>query len=114
MVYRPRDLADRMRAKLDGDKADDGFERETFTLPVEAARIKACEILDRFPAGGYATVVEQWRQLPDGQIEFTMRRQALRIELVVLNWAVRFLVLLGIAFTGTDNAVQRCVHGRPL
>jgi glucose/arabinose dehydrogenase len=24
--------------------------------------------------GGYMTIVEQWRQLPDGQIEFTMRR----------------------------------------
>jgi len=44
-----------------------------FTLPIEAARLKAREILDQFPQAGYVTVVENWRQLPDGQIEFTMR-----------------------------------------
>jgi len=43
-----------------------------FTLPIEAARQKAREILDQFPQAGYATVVENWRQLPDGQIEFSM------------------------------------------
>jgi hypothetical protein len=48
--------------------------RETFTLPVETARVKVREILDRFPQGGYTTLVEHWRQLPDGQIEFSMRR----------------------------------------
>jgi hypothetical protein len=47
---------------------------EKFTLPIEAARIKAREILDQFPRAGYMAVVENWRQLPDGQIEFTMRR----------------------------------------
>jgi hypothetical protein len=46
---------------------------ETYTLPIEAARLKAREILDRFPRRGYMPVVENWRQLPDGQIEFTMR-----------------------------------------
>jgi hypothetical protein len=46
---------------------------EKFTLPIEAARCKAREILGQFPHAGYATVVERWRQLPDGQIEFTMR-----------------------------------------
>jgi hypothetical protein len=25
-------------------------------------------------AGGYMTIVENWRQLPDGQVQFTMRR----------------------------------------
>jgi hypothetical protein len=30
--------------------------------------------LNEYPAGGYMTVVENWHQLPDGQIEFTMRR----------------------------------------
>jgi hypothetical protein len=43
-----------------------------FRLPIEAARQKAREILDQFPQAGYATVVENWRQLPDGQIEFSM------------------------------------------
>ena len=47
--------------------------RETFRLPVEAARVKAREIISEFPHGGFMTIVEQWRQLPDGQIELTMR-----------------------------------------
>ena len=63
MLFRPRDLADRMS----------GQQPEIFTLPIDAARRKAREILDQFPQDGYTTVVENWRQLPDGQIEFTMR-----------------------------------------
>jgi hypothetical protein len=64
MLVRPRDLADRMS----------GTQQPTvFTLPIESARLKAREILDQFPQAGYATVVENWRQLPDGLIEFTMR-----------------------------------------
>jgi hypothetical protein len=63
MLFRPRDLADRMS----------GPQPEIFTLPIDAARLKAREILDQFPQVGYTTVVENWRQLPDGQIEFTMR-----------------------------------------
>jgi hypothetical protein len=47
---------------------------EIFTLPVDAARLKAREILDQYPQGGYMAVIENWRQLPDGQIEFTMRQ----------------------------------------
>ena len=63
-----------MRHQRDQRKLDDGFKRETFTLPLDAARAKAREYLDRFPAGGYSTVVEDWRALDDGRIEFTMRR----------------------------------------
>ena len=64
MLVRPRDLADRMS----------GLQQpETFTLPIDAARLKAREILDQFPQAGYMAVVENWRQLPDGQIEFTKR-----------------------------------------
>lgn len=70
----PRDLAERMRARKKQAADADGFMRETFTLPHDAARAKARDILDRFPAGGYATIVENWRKLPDGRIEFTMRR----------------------------------------
>jgi hypothetical protein len=47
--------------------------QQTFTLPLDDARLKAREILNRESEGGYAPIVEQWRQLPDGQIEFTMR-----------------------------------------
>jgi hypothetical protein len=52
----------------------DGFLRKTFTLPVEEARAKARQFLREFPAGGYMTIVENWRQLSDGKIQFTMRR----------------------------------------
>jgi hypothetical protein len=71
MANRPSDLAERMS---DRGEPGDRFPRETFRLPVEAARVKAREILGQLPHGGYMTIVEQWRQLPDGQIEFTMRR----------------------------------------
>jgi hypothetical protein len=64
MLVRPRDLADRMSRPR---------KTEIFTLPIESARLKAREILDQFPQAGYAAVVENWRQLPDGQIEFAMR-----------------------------------------
>jgi hypothetical protein len=64
MLTRPRDLADRMSGRL---------QPEIFTLPIEAARLKAREILGQIPQAGYTTVVENWRQLPDGRIEFTMR-----------------------------------------
>jgi hypothetical protein len=67
MANRPSDLAERIFNRREST-------RETFRLPVEAARVKAREILDQLPQGGYTTIVEQWRQLSDGQIEFTMRR----------------------------------------
>jgi hypothetical protein len=49
-------------------------QREIFTLPVDAARLKAREIIDQSPQSGYLPIVENWRQLSDGKIEFTMRR----------------------------------------
>jgi hypothetical protein len=64
MLVRPRDLADRMSGTQ---------QLEIFTLPIDAARCKAREIIDQVPQGGYVQVVENWRPLPDGQIEFTMR-----------------------------------------
>ncbi len=63
-----------MRGRRDRQKLGDGFSRETFTLALEEARQKARELLDRYPAAAYMTQVESWRELPDGQIEFTMRR----------------------------------------
>jgi hypothetical protein len=72
---RPREIADRSRSSRDLRKLrEDGFLRETFILPLHAARLKAHRILDAYPAAGYMTIVENWRQLPDGQIEFTIRR----------------------------------------
>jgi hypothetical protein len=75
-MKRPRDLADQIRSLRDDRnvKGPDGLIRETFTLPLEQARAMARQILDDYPAAGYMTVVENWRQLADGQIEFTMRR----------------------------------------
>ena len=64
MLVRPSDLADRMSSIR---------EPEIFTLPIDAARCKAREIINQSPRSGYVATVENWRQLPDGQIEFMMR-----------------------------------------
>lgn len=64
MLVRPRDFADRMSGML---------QPETLTLPTDVARLKAREVLNRFPQGGYLPTIENWRQLPDGQIAFTIR-----------------------------------------
>ena len=77
---RPQDIArgfaqDRARRKL---TRSDSYRRETFALPREAAREaareKAREMFRRFPKAAYMTAIESWRELPDGAIEFTMRR----------------------------------------
>ena len=46
--------------------------RDTYTLPLSAARLKA--LPNEYPTGGYVTMLENWRKLPDGQIEFTMQQ----------------------------------------
>ncbi len=46
MVSRPRDLADRMAGRR---KLDDGYLRETFTLPRDKARTRARDFLTRYP-----------------------------------------------------------------
>jgi hypothetical protein len=71
MVSRPRDLADRMAG---GRKLHDGYLRETFAPPRDHARSKARDFLTRYPKAAYMSSVESWRELPDGAIEFTMRR----------------------------------------
>jgi hypothetical protein len=68
---RPRDLADRMAARR---KPDDGYLRTTFSLPRDEACAKARDFLARYPRAAYMSSVESWRELPDGDIEFTMRR----------------------------------------
>ena len=73
---RPQDIArgfaqDRARRKV---TRSDSYRRETFSLPREAAREKAREMFRRFPKAAYMTAIESWRELPDGAIEFTMRR----------------------------------------
>ena len=71
MPSRPRDLADRMAGRR---KLNDGYLRETFTLPRDKARARARDFLTRYPKAAYMSRVESWRELPDGGIEFTMRR----------------------------------------
>ena len=87
MAFRPRDLASRIASRRQHEKGrrqhekgrrqrEDGFVRETFTLPREAARSRARDFLTRYPKEAYMSSVEQWRELSDGAIEFTMRRLA--------------------------------------
>jgi hypothetical protein len=71
----PSDLAARAAQALRRRPArTDAFRRETFALPREEARDKAREMFRRFPKPAYMTEIESWRELPDGRIEFTMRR----------------------------------------
>jgi hypothetical protein len=63
MPARPHDLATRIS----------GVPPTIFKLPIDAARRKAREILNQVPQGNYTPIVENWRQLPNGQIEFTLR-----------------------------------------
>ncbi len=72
---RPADLARKMAARRAAQKPrGQAFRRETFALPREAARAKARELFARFPKAAYMTEIESWRELPGGEIEFTMRR----------------------------------------
>jgi hypothetical protein len=71
---RPADIASRTAANLAARKRTEGFRRETFALPRQAAREKAREIFRRFPKAAYMTEIESWRELPGDRIEFTMRR----------------------------------------
>jgi hypothetical protein len=63
-MVRPSDLAVRISAVR---------HLETFRLPIDAARRKAREVIDQNPQHGLTPTVENWRQLPDGQIEFAIR-----------------------------------------
>jgi hypothetical protein len=63
MDVRARDLANKMAHAA----------KQLFTLPVHAARRKAREIIGQAPKDGQLAVVENWRELADGQIEFAVR-----------------------------------------
>jgi hypothetical protein len=70
----PREQVDRMRDHRAQHRAHDGFVRETFTQPRDDARQMVREFLNRYPKPAYMSEVEHWRELPGGEIEFTMRR----------------------------------------
>src|SRR5215510_15485559 len=61
MDARPRELAARM--------ADE----QIFRLPLEAARCRVREIIHQPSKHGRLAVIQNWRQLSDGQIEFVAR-----------------------------------------
>jgi hypothetical protein len=65
MLVRPRDLA---------DQVFDRQQLEILTLSLDAARCKAREIIGQSARSGFLPVIEKWRQLPDGQIEFAIRQ----------------------------------------
>src|SRR4051794_29155236 len=46
---------------------------ETFLGSLEAARAKARQIISEPRATGYTRIVEGWQQLPDGNVQFTIR-----------------------------------------
>jgi hypothetical protein len=48
-------------------------DEQLITLPLNAARRKAREIIDQSPKNGRLAVIGNWRQLADGQIEFAVR-----------------------------------------
>jgi len=74
-LEQPRELVDRARLQVDRRRGEGaGFGIETFTLPLEAARRKVRDIIGSTPQHGHLGIVERWRQLPDGWIEFSMRR----------------------------------------
>lgn len=74
MADRPRDLASRMASRRRAGRDDDGFVRDTYTLPREQARKRARAYLTAYPKAAYMSEVESWRELPENYIEFTMRR----------------------------------------
>jgi hypothetical protein len=72
----PVDVAGRVarRRAARANAAEGTFRRETFRLPRGQAREKAREWFERFPKAAYMTEIESWRECPDDEIEFVMRR----------------------------------------
>jgi hypothetical protein len=71
---KPADIARRLSQRSAKNRGGDSWRRETYTLPRGEARDKAREWFVKFPKAAYMTEIEFWRELSDGQIEFTIRR----------------------------------------
>lgn len=75
MAYKtPKELAGSLSRCRKRAAVDDGYVRETFTLPRKEARARGRLWLDRWPAAVYMSEVEWWQELPGDRIEFRMRR----------------------------------------
>lgn len=72
----PADVARRLAARsARSSHAESGaWRRETYRLPRGEAREKAREWFEQYPKAAYMTEIEFWRELEDGEIEFTIRR----------------------------------------
>ena len=64
MPAKPRDVADRISSSRS---------HEIFVLPLEEARTKARNIISGASETRFVPVIENWRQLSDGRIEFSVR-----------------------------------------
>jgi hypothetical protein len=64
MPARPRDVADRVSSSKSP---------EVFVLPLDEARTKARDIISGASEAQFVPVVENWRQLSDGRIQFSVR-----------------------------------------
>lgn len=74
-IRKPADVARRTAERMRAPRATrSAFHRETHVLERSAARAKALDLFQRFPKAAYMTEIESWRELPDGRIEFTLRR----------------------------------------
>ena len=62
------------RPRVAAAEARRRFPARDVYVPREKARATARDFLTRYPKGGYMSAVETWRELPSGDIEFTMRR----------------------------------------
>ncbi len=73
----PAEVARRMAARRRASAPSplsDGWRRETYRLPRDAAREKAREWFERFPKAAYMTEIEFWRVHDGDEVEFTIRR----------------------------------------
>lgn len=90
MKRTPRDLAERMRGQRERQTLQDGFTRETFSLPRDAAREKARELLQRYPSAAYMTQVESCENCRMAPLNLRCDGWRARIEGQVAPLAVTF------------------------
>ena len=78
MVLRPRDLASRMAAPAQAGRRLSA--RDLSRCRATRRGTRARDFLNRYPKAAYMSAVESWRELPGGDIEFTMRRLASAVK----------------------------------